>query len=78
MIAQEHRYVRQYEFSSSLSRYRIELVVRNHPDGRRVTVRNVLEPVGHEPHAIVEYEDAGRVGQLACQVSVTLDPWTSL
>ena len=39
----------------------VEPVVRDDAYRGRVAVRDVLEPLGHQPHAVVEDEDAGRV-----------------
>ena len=46
----------------------VEAVVRDDAHRWRVAVRDVLEPLGHQPHAVVQHEDAGRVRRAARHV----------
>ena len=46
----------------------VEAVVRDDAYRGRVAVRDVLEPLGHQPHPVVQNEDAGRVRRAARHV----------
>lgn len=47
----------------------VEAVVRDDAHGGRVAVRNVLEPLGHQSHAVVQHEDPRRVWRAARHVN---------
>lgn len=46
----------------------VEPVVGDDADGGRVAAGDVFEPLGHQAHAVIEHEDAGRVGRAAGQI----------
>ena len=46
----------------------VEAVVRDDAHGGRIAVRDVLEPLGHQPHAVVQHKDPRRVRRAAGHV----------